>query len=332
MKKVYASFGARKFGFFIALMSFALLTGAGSITPPEIPQTKSNGEAHFQEEFQAPLDIPGCNQNVVWHSSMRAETHDIAAEIQDLYSAQVPNLEIPGKEDFLKKLEKILSKRLIRNLLIEGKSINLGAFRIKGYYWTDENGKKQPLVAYRSGITPWPKRPNSCYRSLLTNGHIKKIINLYDGSVPIKDHLTMEMEVAQEMGINYIDATDPQHGFPHFRSLVEKEVDYNDPVKRKEAMDGVARLIMDGILRPDGEAPKGNVYYHCAGGMHRTGIVSGVIQRCVNGMDMETIQKSYAHHVAYENEEIKGGFEELNLRFIKEFDCGLLNLEPKQNK
>lgn len=329
MKSMPVSLNAGKAGFLISFMFFVLAMGACAPTRPALaPEEKFNAESHFPEEFQAAHAIPNCNQNVVWHSSMKAETQDMAAEIHALYAGLIPSLDDKAKEDLLKKSQKTLSKRLIRNLLIEGKSINLGAFRIKGYYWTDENGKKQPLVAYRSAITPWPKRPDSCYRSLLKNGNIKNIINLYDGTIPLKDHQTMEKEVAKEMGVNYVDTTDPQVNIAPFRELVEKEADFNNPENRRKASESVSRIINEFVLSSGGEAPKGNVYYHCAGGMHRTGIISGVIQRCVNGMDMETIKKSYARHVAYENDDIKGGFEELNLRFIQEFDCGQIKPNP----
>jgi hypothetical protein len=39
---------------------------------------------------------------------------------------------------------------------------------------------------------------------------------------------------------------------------------------------------------------------------------------------METVEKTYKRHTAYRSEAEPGGYEPLNLRFIREFDCELL--------
>ena len=69
--------------------------------------------------------------------------------------------------------------------------------------------------------------------------------------------------------------------------------------------------------------------YHSSGGMHRSGMLFGVLRRCVNGDSMAQIEREYRRHVAYSSEQQPGGFESLNLRFIREFDCRLLKLKSE---
>ena len=63
---------------------------------------------------------------------------------------------------------------------------------------------------------------------------------------------------------------------------------------------------------------------HCGGGMHRTGIVIGVLQRVINQMPMEAIAAEYRYHVSYKSGEQPGGFEQGNLDFIRDFDPNLI--------
>ena len=91
-------------------------------------------------------------------------------------------------------------------------------------------------------------------------------------------------------------------------------------------MKQVAKAIRTRILHPQGNgAPAGNVYFHCGGGMHRSGMIFGILRRCINNDPMDVIEAEYKRHTAYRSPEKPGGFEPLNLRFIREFDCGLLN-------
>ena len=89
-------------------------------------------------------------------------------------------------------------------------------------------------------------------------------------------------------------------------------------------MNTVAKMIRNQVLKPSGQAPQGNLYLHCVGGMHRTGIVFGILQRCINGSTMDEVEEIYRKHTAYVSESDPRGYEPLNLRFIAAFDCSLL--------
>jgi protein tyrosine/serine phosphatase len=67
------------------------------------------------------------------------------------------------------------------------------------------------------------------------------------------------------------------------------------------------------------------VLVHCGGGMHRTGMVVGVIQRCINGVGPELIERQYKLHTAYRSADETGGFEKENVEFVQRFDCSLLS-------
>ncbi len=93
---------------------------------------------------------------------------------------------------------------------------------------------------------------------------------------------------------------------------------------RKAAQQAVAKIINNNLLRPGGKAPKGNLHVHCGGGMHRTGMVVGVIDRCLNGTPMDRIEADYKRHVGWRSPQTPGGFEKANVAFIRDFDCKLL--------
>jgi protein tyrosine/serine phosphatase len=99
---------------------------------------------------------------------------------------------------------------------------------------------------------------------------------------------------------------------------------YDEPDKRRQAMEAVARLIREQIVAPQGAPPRGNLHLHCGGGMHRTGMIAGVLERCVNGTPLPVVEANYRYHVGYRDAAHPGGLEEGNLRFIRDFDCALL--------
>ncbi len=147
-------------------------------------------------------------------------------------------------------------------------------------------------------------------------------MNLYDGQVPLQDLIEGEAAVAEELGASYVNLAEVEHGFGGWRSVVDN--DESTPEQIAEAEQTVARLIREQILRPGGEAPRGNLYFHCGGGMHRSAMIMGVLRRCIGQEPMEAIVDSMRYHAAYDTEERPGGFEESNQRFVEGFNCDLL--------
>lgn len=137
-------------------------------------------------------------------------------------------------------------------------------------------------------------------------------------------HLVMFMKrrkkVIKEHGGTYHDERD-ENPSRKWRYLIQKEKGYNDQKTKEQAQDFVAMVIKD-ILLPTGNQPKEgeSVLVHCGGGMHRTGMIVGIIRKVFSDADVETeILVDYRKHVGWKSEEQPGGREALNEKFILEF-------------
>lgn len=197
---------------------------------------------------------------------------------------------------------------------------NLGATVLKNHYYKDSSGENRPLVVFRSALTTTPDGQSRCFESLVRHGGVRHVINLYGGTFPFQDMIEAEREQARSLGVTFFDAAaDPSLAW---RKLVQHEKEYADNLP--EAMRRLARLIREHLLRPQGKPPRGNLYVHCCGGMHRSGMLHGVLGRCINGASMDQLEAEYRWHTAWQSNARPGGYEPLNTRFIKDFDCSLL--------
>jgi hypothetical protein len=177
-------------------------------------------------------------------------------------------------------------------------------------------------LVFRTGITPDPEKAGSCYHSLLGIG-VRHVVNLFDGEIPVADLVAAEARAAQAAGATYHTASDDPAAYGPWRDLLRTHAD--DPASFERASRGVARLIREEILAPGGQPPRGHIYFHCGGGMHRSGMIAGIIERCVNHAPDAEVEAHYRFHVAWRDPAHPGGEEEGNLRFIRRFDCGLLD-------
>lgn len=193
---------------------------------------------------------------------------------------------------------------MVRGVLIEGNNNNLGAIVLKNHFWTDKNGRKQPLVIFRTAFTPFPQKKHSCFSTLLKNGKIKHIINLYDGEMNLKDLIKAERETSERYGATYVRTAELNYGY--WRSAIRKHPEKGPELSK--ATDAVARLIREQILKPKGKAPRGNILIHCGGGMHRTGMIVGILMKVFNNATDDLIINTYKYHTGYRNKENTGGF------------------------
>ncbi len=223
-------------------------------------------------------------------------------------------------KELIEKLEDHVMWAMVRGVLIEGNNNNLGAIVLKGYYWTDKDGNKQPLTIFRTAFTPFPKSKDSCFRSLLKKGKVKHVINLYDGEMNLNDLIKQERETSSEFYASYIKTADLNYG--HWRSTIRKHPEKGPELSK--ASKNVAKLIKEQILNPQGNPPKGNILIHCGGGMHRTGMIIGLLMRLINNSPDKLIIDTYKYHTGYKKKDTPGGFEQGNLDFIFNFDQKLL--------
>ena len=263
-------------------------------------------------------DQVACSTFVHWEPSLNSYAKSIVNGLAARWGVKVPQGE--RREEVHYALG-----YLVRLYFEQARPDNLGGMRLKGLtYEPSPGGARRPLLVFRSGLTLQAGGgPSSCFRSLIKAAHVRHVVNLYAGSFPFHDLIDAEKAQAKVLGADYFDLRD--HSDLRWRSLVEEEHTYLEG--KQEAQRRLARLIRERILRPGGGPPRGNIYFHCAGGMHRSGMLFGVLRRCLNLASMREIEAEYRRHVGYRSDEQPGGYEPLNLRFIRDFDCSLLKEE-----
>lgn len=214
---------------------------------------------------------------------------------------------------------------------------NVGAIVLKNMF----DPKGQPIVLFRSQAMVDVDREGSCFRNLLADGggRVRHVHSIYAGHFPVGDLLDSEKSICAQLRKRRVDERGEDASLPSFadarsyrvprkwRRLVEKPSDWENPDRVSRAMAICASQILS-ILRPNGHPPKGNILVHCCGGMHRTGMIVGIIRRYVNGDPIEDIIADYKRHVDWRSHEQPGGYEDLNEKFIREFDLSLFDRPP----
>ena len=261
-----------------------------------------------------------CNSGNVFGEELRADAKKAAAQLMGLVQPHLEGGDAGAAEELQDELVDAVTWWMVRAILIEGNNNNLGAVVLEGYHWTDEAGLSHPVTVLRTGFTPDPLGQNSCYRSLLEAGRVRHVVNLYDGEMVVDDLVGAERAVAEEVGATYVVTRDLDYG--EWRNALRTHLE--DGPEREEALRAVGRLIREQVLMPGGGPPKGNILIHCGGGMHRTGMIVGILQRHVNGEPMDEVARAYRFHVDYQGPDHVGGLEEDNLEVIRDFDSGYL--------
>jgi len=252
-----------------------------------------------------------CNSNVHWGPNLGEYSSTAADQIAEAWGVEIDK---PRR----KKASRVVLSYLVRTMFQMLKPNNLGVVPLKGKTYTHE-GRTYPVLLFRTGLMTDADQPGSCMQTLLKKARIKHVINLYAGTFPLHDFIATEERVAKAQGASYHNEAKIHR---RWRDLIEDQEGYQK--NQLTAMQALADLINTQILHPGGGEPRGNILVHCAGGMHRTGMTFGVLQRCINGTSMDEIEKCYKCHTAYRSAEEPAGYEELNVRFIEEFDCSLL--------
>jgi len=255
-----------------------------------------------------------CSTFVHWEPSLNKYAKAIVKGLATRWGVKTP------EGERRKEVHHVLGY-LVRLYFEQARPDNLGGVRLKGRTYKRKDGSVHPLLVFRSGLTlQTGGGPSDCFQSLIKTASVRHVVNLYAGTFPFHDLIDEEKAQARALGADYFDLR--EHRGLRWRSLVEEEHHFKENLA--EAQKRVARLIRERILRPGGAEPRGNIYFHCAGGMHRSGMLFGVLRRCVNGAPMKAIEAEYRRHVGYISDEQPGGYEPLNLRFIREFDCSLI--------
>lgn len=147
------------------------------------------------------------------------------------------------------------------------KNNNLGGIKVKF------PGQKSKIVYRSSYLAGAPL----CIQSLAFNG-VKTIINLYDGNKGYAQQLyQIELVLAKENDIeNYTLIRD---------YLVNQDVSYS---KLNQKIIEVIHDIANA---------KGDVLIHCYTGEHDTGVIFGVLNKCINNQPLSVIKKNMICHM-----------------------------------
>ena len=304
----------------IALLAVASLTACQSV--PVAVKTYPHVAApdYYQDRLDAAgINMAGitCNSDNWWLETLKDESKLSAELLQEKLKTHSLLSENSAPSEVHDVLNDHMMSWIVRTGLILRGGHNFGAIVLKNHYWQDESGRRQPLVIFRSAYTAYPERDGSCFGSLLENANVKHVVNIYgDDFIYVQDLDQAESHAAESAGATYA-LTDKMDYGPWRHTIAEYPL---PSAERTRAMKDVARLINEQILHPGGDPPRGNILIHCGGGMHRTGMIIGILQKVINGMPMEAIAAEYRYHVSYQNEDDPGGFEQGNLDFIRDFD------------
>ncbi len=281
---------------------------------PRLEQPLADEQAYLRQAGVDPAQLQ-CSAANRWSTTLRGDARFTAEQIIDELSRLGATVPADQAKEARKRVTDAVFWRLILTQILEGQLHNLGAAVLPGATLTDG----RPVLIFRTGFTADPELPGSCVQSLLGAG-VRHIVNLYAGPMPTQALEEGEKRAVVAVGGTYFSArSDPQAG--NWREdLREGDGDQ----ARQAAYKAVAELIRNHILRPGGGPLRGHVQLHCGGGMHRTGMIIGVVERCLGGVAMPQVADHYKRHVGWRSDAQLGGFEPENLRFIEGFDCGLL--------
>ncbi|MDC0534386.1 hypothetical protein OAO18_01090 [Francisellaceae bacterium] len=164
------------------------------------------------------------------------------------------------------------------------------------------NGKK---TIYRSSLL---YNSQQCLKALTKDKNVQTLINLYNGDFVNQEQATYgeENEFAQDGGWTYI-----------------KMLDFNDRYKNEVEFERLQKQVTS-IAYMTAYA-QGNVLLHCYGGIHRTGIVFGVLQKCIQKVPMAEVINTYKKHADWHSKEDPGVYYQINVDFIEKYDCHLLD-------
>lgn len=270
-------------------------------------------QAAFAEAAVDPAALK-CLARQRWSTTLRADAKFTAAQVLDEMARNGVQVPEDKREPVRKQLVDTLFWRLVLTQILDGELHNLGAAPLGGLKSADG----RPLLLIRTAFTPDPAAKDSCVQSLVQAG-VRHIVNLYAGPMPTQPLEAAENSVVSASGGTYYTARNDPQG--NWREDL-REGDGGEA--KKAAMAAVAALISQQILHPSGGAPKGHVQIHCGGGMHRTGMIFGVFERCVNKAPWPQVAEAYKRHVGWRSDAEPGGFEPQNLKFIEEFDCAMI--------
>ena len=302
------------------------------MTASAVQRTTSNPEDTTAR--RGPLIGTSCNQAQLWSTTAWPMSKVVTKDL--LETAARHGATLPTDATQRERLEKAMQGAVfwwtIRSLTVTGERHNAAALPLRGL----KTRAGSPLWLVRSGYTANPGAAESCFNGMVNRGGVRHVLNVYDGEMVTADLDAAEAQVIRAVQGTYVHSTkagwrgamrQSWQAWQQAKGTDAAPALKSAYIKRRDAAGiTVAKLIDSTLLRPGGHAPTGHLHVHCGGGMHRTGMVTGVLDRCVNGTPMARIEADYKRHVGWRSAAAPGGFEAQNLDFIRHFPCPKLGL------
>jgi hypothetical protein len=150
----------------------------------------------------------------------------------------------------------------------------------------------------------------TCISNLVNKGNVKTIVNLYGGKLATQNELAIKEKTLFQ-----------QHGGQLYINILN----YNHEIGENNDKQAIFKKVKSIIKQI--EKSEGNVLIHCYGGVHRTGIIYGVMQKCLNKLPIDKVIEEYKCHTGYESPKLPGGYKAENITIIEEFPCETLEQE-----
>jgi hypothetical protein len=152
-----------------------------------------------------------------------------------------------------------------------------------------------------------------CYKHLISQYDIRNVINLYDHSFQSSDQIEKELRIfkTHKPLVVYTRVA-------HFSVWTDTQT--------QEALFNDIDMIVNQIA-----LAQGNVHLHCYQGMHETGVIFGILQKCIQHAPDQEVVATYQRYCAYIDQKQPGFSEDQNIRAILAYPCERIKhlVEPK---
>lgn len=147
----------------------------------------------------------------------------------------------------------------------------------------------------------------ACLDGLVKERNVRSVVNLYRGG--LQSHIKLAEEEAKAF---------ESFGGRAYIQVLNYDYSLEDQTKESlfQRVAEIVRLV---------ETAPGDVMIHCFGGMHRTGVLFGVMQKCLNHVPIEQVLAEYRCHTDWNSSERPGGAREENETALREFPCEFLS-------
>ncbi|MFK7974345.1 MAG: hypothetical protein AB8B66_05745 [Rickettsiaceae bacterium] len=167
-----------------------------------------------------------------------------------------------------------------------------------------------PKDVYRSAVL---HSSIPCLKELVQNRGVRHIVHF---EIPFLGDNKFKGELWQDTEKRYFEQLAENLGDITYTNITE--YDY-----KNESPGTIVKRVAE-IIRKIQALDDGAILIHCLGGEHKTGIVYGVMQKCINNVPISIIESEYKCHTAWRSDSKPGGYKRENIDVIRNFPCSIL--------